>query len=429
MTESASKGFAAASPASRKRVIRLYYWFQFTFTLLFWVPVFFEYQKRMGLSDPEIYRIQSIYYAVFCLLELPTGYFADRFGYVRSMILGSVTLVAANLVAVYVTTFEGFTIHWLGIALARSFVSGAASAYLFEYLRRANAHAEFKQIEGNARAYSLFGRIACFAVIGYLMAWHVTLPYWLTAGAAFISLGIAALLPRFGHDAHGEALVAEAAALSAGDLSPAKPRRMRLRDGFRIAARSPWLITLMFQGVVIFVLDRLVSVNLFQPILHGKGFGLPAYGVMMGMMSFFEAVGSARPAWMRRYFTDIRAVFVLSVVMGLSVALLPAVGQLGTGVLLAVFSVAAGLSYPIQRQVMNEAIPDPQYRATVLSLESLIDRAATAAVAFLLEKIPDQTDKFLLSTGVACFVLMVVVQTTLYRLGRAGRDGAISASA
>jgi MFS family permease len=152
----------------------------------------------MGLEDSQIFRIQSIYYAVFCLLELPTGYFADRFGYVRSMFLGSVTLVAANLIAVFATGFEGFTLHWILVALARSFVSGASSAYLFEYLRRANAHAEFKQIEGNARAYSLFGRILCFAMIGYVMAWHVTLPYWLTAGSAFISLGFAAILPRFG---------------------------------------------------------------------------------------------------------------------------------------------------------------------------------------------------------------------------------------
>jgi MFS family permease len=417
-----------AAGASRKRVIRLYYWFQFTFTLLFWIPVFFEYQKRMGLSDSQIFRIQSIYYAVFCLLELPTGYFADRFGYVRSMMLGSATLVIANLVAVYVTTFSGFTVHWLLIALARSFVSGAASAYLFEYLRRANAHADFKQIEGNARAYSLAGRIFCFGTIGFLMAWHVTLPYWLSAGAAFLSLGFAALLPRFGNEARRGTVaeVREIAALAAPDTAPAKPRRLSMRAGFRLAAGSPWLVALMCQGVVIFVLDRLISVNLFQPILHEKGFGLPAYGLMMGMMSAFEAVGSARPAWMRKKFTDIHSVFILSVVMGVSVALIPVFGQLGTGVLLAVFSVAAGLSYPIQRQVMNEAIPDPQYRATILSMESLIDRAATAMVAFVLEKIPDETNGFLIGVGVICFAVMVVVQIALSRLGRKRAPSAIS---
>lgn len=395
----------AEGSRERKRTIRLYYWFQFTFTLLFWTPIFFEYQKRMGLSDSEIFRIQSIYYAVFCLLELPTGYLADRFGYVRSMVLGSATLVVANLIAATNTSFSGFVLHWVLVALARSFVSGAASAYLYEYLRRTQVHAEFKQIEGNARAYSLFGRIFCFAVIGYVMAWKVTLPYWLTAGSAFISLGFALLLPTFSGP-----IPASASGL------PERPERFSLRVGFRHALESPWLLTLMGQGVVIFVLARVVSVNLFQPILHAKGFGVPAYGVVMAVMTFFEAIGSARPGWMRRYFSDVRSVFILSLLMAASVAAIPLFREIGTVVLLCIFSIVTGLSYPIQKQVMNEAIPEPKYRATILSLESLIDRAVTALVAVVLERIPHKIDGFLLSVGLLSFALMLAVQAILHRI-------------
>jgi predicted MFS family arabinose efflux permease len=252
-------------------------------------------------------------------------------------------------------------------------------------------------------------------MIGYVMAWHVTLPYWLTAGAAFISLGFAAILPRFG--AHSG--VASSSDAVSGVPAPAK--RLSLRIGFRHAVGSPWLMTLMFQGVVIFVLARVISVNLFQPILAGKGFNVPAYGVVMAVMTFFEAIGSARPGWMRRHFSDIRSVFILSAIMALSVALLPFFGQLGAVGLLCVFSIVTGLSYPIQKQVMNEAIPDPEYRATILSLESLIDRAVTAGVAVVLERIPNQVDGFLMSVGSLSFLMMLAVQFVLYRLGaRAG---------
>ncbi len=397
--------------SERKRIIRLYYWFQFTFTLLFWTPVFFEYQRRMGLSDPQIFRIQSIYYIVFCFLELPTGYLADRFGYIRSMILGAITLVLANLVAVYVTSFGGFVVHWVLVALARSFVSGASSAYLFEYLRRTGAHAEFKQIEGNARAYSLFGRITCFAVIGYLMAWHVTLPYWLTAGSAFISVIFATMLPAF-----SSPKVADVLSGVARQGSALANKKVSLRVALRHAAGSPWLMMLMFQGVVIFVLARVVSVNLFQPILSLKGFAVPAYGVVMAVMTFFEAIGSARPNWMRKYFSDIQSVFVLSSLMALSVAIIPFFGQNGTIFVLIFFSVATGLSYPIQKQVMNEAIPDPEYRATILSLESLIDRAVTAGVAIILERLSREVNSFLVVAGILSLLMMVAVQFVLHRL-------------
>src|SRR5690606_22302438 len=168
---------ARVMTVSSRAVVRRYYLFQFFFTLLFWTPIFFEFQKRMGLSDAENFRIQSVYYLFFCFLEIPTGYFADRFGYVRSMKLGGILLLLSNLCAIYATNFYGFAVHWILIAAARSFVSGASSAYLYEYLRRNGNKGGFKQIEGNARTNSLFARVLCFAVIGYLMESKFTLPY------------------------------------------------------------------------------------------------------------------------------------------------------------------------------------------------------------------------------------------------------------
>lgn len=389
---------------NRKRIIRLYYLFQFTFTLLFWTPVFFEYQKRMGLTDPEIFRIQSLYYVLFCLFELPTGYFADRFGYVKSMAIGAALLVLANVSAIYFVTFAGFLVHWGLVAAARSFVSGASSAYLFEYLRREDAHAEFKQIEGNARAYSLFGRVLCFAVIGYVMAWHVTLPYWLTAASALVAFGLALLLPALGGRSDE----------GTGVSRNARPK-LSLRVALEHVSHSPKLLALMFQGVVIFVLARVISVNLFQPILHAKGFGIEAYGLVMAGMTLIEAVGSARPNWLRSRMSDIHAVFLLSILMGMSVLLLPFFASTGTLILFAVFSIVTGLSYPIQKQVMNEAIPDPEYRATILSLESLIDRAVTAGVAATIEQMTDRVDSFLLGVGAVSIALMVVVQVVISR--------------
>jgi len=52
------------------RAIRLTFGFQFFFGLLPWVPVFSAYQKQLGMSDAEIFGIQSIYYIAFCLPEI-----------------------------------------------------------------------------------------------------------------------------------------------------------------------------------------------------------------------------------------------------------------------------------------------------------------------------------------------------------------------
>lgn len=352
-----------------KRVVRFYYGYQFFFSLLLWLPIFYEYQRRMGLGDTQIFGIQSIYYIVFCFLEIPTGMAADLWGHRQCLRWGSIVLVISNLLPIFAPNYPGFLWHFLLIALARSLNSGASSAYLYDFLNEHGATGEYKQIEGNARAYGLVGKVVGWAFIGALMKWHITLPYWLTVLAALISVYYAWVLPR---------LTLEVA--SASKL----PLLSRLGTVGQILRGSPFLCLLMIQGIAIFTLGRILQVNLFQPILGAKSVDLTFFGMVMSLMTVFEAIGSGRPAWVRRWMTDLNAVFALTVLMAASLAMIPYSGAWCTVAWLCIFSYAAGLSFPIQRQLLNDAILDSGYRATLLSVESIIDRAACAWVASII---------------------------------------------
>lgn len=356
----------------KKSVIRLYYLFQFFFPLLLWLPVFYEYQKRMGLSVEQIFAIQSFYYLVFFFLEIPTGAFADIWGCRLSLRVGALTLVVANLLPVFWVSYGGFMAHFFLIALARSFVSGASNAYLYDFLKLQHRQSEYKQIEGNARAYGLVGKVVCWAGIGALMKWHITLPYWLTAVFAFISLLAAQELPPAA--AHAEA---------AGENAITSPRTYLSRHLFpvlRILRDSPFLVLLILQGIGIFILARICQINLYQPILEEKHFDLVSYGWIMSVMTLFEALGSARHNWTRRYISDVGAVFALTVAVAVSFIWMALSGKTGTMLGLFLFAYVTGLAYPVQRQVLNDAITNSRYRATLLSMESLIDRGICAWV-------------------------------------------------
>ena len=83
-------------------------------------------------------------------------------------------------------------------------------------------------------------------------------------------------------------------------------------------------------------------------------------------------------------------------------------GFLATVVLLCVFAVATGISFPVRKQLLNDSIPDPRYRATLLSMESIVDRAVCALVAVALGAYlaAGQLDEFLvLSAVVTCAVM------------------------
>ncbi|GGQ87667.1 MFS transporter [Couchioplanes azureus] len=386
------------APESVRRVVWIHYGFQFFFGLLVWVPVFYTYQRVVGLDDREIFGIQSIYYVAFCLFEIPTGLLADRLGLRRSMIGGAAVLLLANLVPVAAPGYAGFLVHWLLIALARSLVSGAASAYLYEYLQRHDASWFYQRAEGNARAYSLVGKIVCWPAAGALMAWLPASVYWLTALNAAVALVLALRLP---------------ALLGADPEHPeARASTWRTVGGAaRFLRRSPLLMLVMVQGIAVFTLSRILQVNLVQPILTVKDTPVVWHGTVLAAMTVFEVAGAAASHRVRRFTGDLAAVSVLTVVMAASLALVvPAPGVL-TVVCLCAFSLVAGLVYPVQRKLLNEAITDSRYRATLLSIESLIDRAVCAVVALLLGSYlaTGRLQTFLLLSAGAAVLLIVLV--------------------
>ncbi|WP_394832682.1 MFS transporter [Pendulispora rubella] len=344
--------------------------FQLLFGLLFWLPVFYVYQRQSGLSDPQIFGIQSIYYVVFCLLEVPTGLFADRFDYRRSVRAGAVVLAVANLTPVFAANYTGFLVHFVLIALARSLVSGAFSAYLYDYLSAEGARDAYRAAEGRGRAYSLVGRVACLPVAGLLMSWLPAAPYWLSSASAVAATVIAFRLPPIG-----------------GSGQKAKtplPFVTLIGTAFKYLRATPQLLMLMVQGVAVFTLVRIVQVNLFQPILTSKELPLPTFGLIMAGTTVCEIAGAFRSGWIKRWMSNQNAVFVLTLTMAGALAALVPMGVAGTIAALSVFSLASGLSFPIQRQLLNEAIVNSDARATLLSIESIIDRAVCAVVAVLL---------------------------------------------
>lgn len=353
--------------------VRKYIGFQLFFSLLIWVPIFYEFQKRVGLNDAQIFAIQSIYYIAFCVLEIPTGLVADLWGYRRCMVAGAAVLAGSCLLPIFVPSYFGFLLHFLAVALARSFVSGASSAYLYEYLAEDGRQAEFKQIEGNARAYGLVAKVICWAAVGVMMEWQLTLPYWLTFGAAAISLAYALSLPSLKNE--GVRLT---------ESNAAGETFARVKGMFQQVAGHPYLILLILQGVAVFVLGRIVQVNLYQPILNAHTIPLAWHGMVMSAMTIFEAAGSARPGVMQKHFSDQNAVTLLTMALAVSIGLMPFVGGYGTIALLCVFALISGLVYPIQRHLFNASIRDASYRATLLSMESIVDRAVCALVASLL---------------------------------------------
>jgi len=415
-----SAAAAEATEMNLRSLTRNYLAFQVFFALLFWLPVFYEVQKRMGLGESEIFGIQSFYYLLFCLLELPTGWAADRFGLIRSLRGGAVALVVAHLVVVSgdlgfaLPAYWTFWLHFALIAVARSLISGASNAYLYEAYTRAGRGAEYVHVEGRARAYGLFTKIISWAGIGYLTEKMLLGSYWLSLGSALASVWFAWRLQEGEWEAAREA----------------KSRGSSLWNALLLVFRERRLLGLMIQGMGVFVLARLVQVNLFQPILLANGFGTSSLGWMMALMTAAEAFASLRLRVVLARIRPVDSVTILTGTLAIVVALFSVISGGMVIVGLVLFSVLVGFVGPIQRQVINGAITDSSHRAVLLSLESLLDRAATSGVAYLLGVFMAQglMNLFLVLSGLIFLVIALVQMAQAMRSRRTVPPAAAPAS-
>lgn len=91
------------------------------------------------------------------LAEIPSGYFADRLGRKKSILLGAV-LELASVVVLYTATNYGLLLvaHIL-IGLGTAFISGADSALLYDTLLELEREKEYTRIDGKAK---FFGEMA-----------------------------------------------------------------------------------------------------------------------------------------------------------------------------------------------------------------------------------------------------------------------------
>ena len=233
------------------------------------------------------------------------------------------------------------------------------------------------------------------------MQLRLSLPYLLTIGSGALAFWFAWRMPEGGE--------------ARDDRDDGKEPLPGFLDGLRHVVGDSRLALTMAQGIGIFVMDRISLVNLFQPILAEKNFALWAAGPMLAWVSFCEAWGNARVKKFRAGVAadwSLRGILVvLTATMGLSLGWIGWAERWSTIALFTVYSLAAGLAYPLQRLAMNEAIPDSRMRATLISVESIIDRTVCAVIAWVLGGFLErrELDLFLHGTGLVTLLFCLGV--------------------
>ena len=289
-------------------------------------------------------------------LEIPTGWFADRFGNRRSLILGSLIQVAGMICCWLADGVPGLLLACALVAVGDAFRSGADQALLYRSCVALGREADFQKIEAQSRA------VQVLALAGLIVGGGAIVTTW-----GFAAGWVAETLLCTIGGAIAYAMVEPPACGSEeqGDVSPA-PR-----------TKIPWRLAALVILPLAF-LDATAAAGSF--VLQTSGGSSPAQvTVLVALITLADAAGSALAT--RLPGAGLRAQVALAVagavVAGMAVTV-PAI--LIPSIIVLAF--ATGLSHPLRAaEIQRLASDDMRVRAA--SAASACDMALSTLFLLL----------------------------------------------
>lgn len=130
------------------------------------LPAIGIYLVSVGkLSLIDIATIASITAIVQLFMEIPTGYFADKYGRKLSIVVGSFILSFSPLAFIVWPNYFGGLVASLLYFGGASFVNGAHSAFIHDTMEALGRVKDFTKFRGRAQSYSLVGNMIIIALV------------------------------------------------------------------------------------------------------------------------------------------------------------------------------------------------------------------------------------------------------------------------
>jgi len=144
------------------------------------IPVIIDFWSRFGITMTYVGLLEAIFAWSVVLLELPSGVFADHFGRKLSLLFGCLFWVLGTAAYVIFSSYEGFVVAEICIALGAAFNSGADEAILYDSLGEIRATHKYAAISSRMLASTIF---LC-ALGGIVGSWAHSIHYripWILA--------------------------------------------------------------------------------------------------------------------------------------------------------------------------------------------------------------------------------------------------------
>ncbi|MDP3957696.1 MAG: MFS transporter [bacterium] len=347
-----------------------------------------------GVNLSQIAIMASITAIAQFVMEIPSGYIADRWGHKRSLVLGSFIGALSVLPYIFFPGFIGGLIASVLFFSGYSFLSGTLQAFMHETLLGLGRDQEYSEIMGKGQSFGLIGNIVLVSLVPLTYAIHPRVPFIL----GFLCLFIAFLIVL--------SFAEPPVRVSVKEEGYQKGTLEKLRSlSERVPLLKMFLVFLIF-GIVSAGFDN--SVMYREVIFKDVGIPVTSFGFLLAFGSLLAAIGGRYIHHLKKlsphtFYVFDAGYFVLAcmlvglthspIVLVIAFALFPAYGRTRDII--------------FESQVFEE-FPYSNYKATMISVMNFIGLLNSVWIPLLLAALVGQSS---LTSGYLYFgfVLMVIL--------------------
>lgn len=329
--------------------------------------------------------------------EIPSSYFADRFGHKKTMVMAKILMVISTASFIFANSWIWFIVGSALLSISFAFASGTDSAFIHNTLIESRREHEYTKLRSKLSANVSLLSVIPIILLPFFTAISIRLPLqiWLVVDIIGLIIAFSFISPRIKFEAEED------------KISVWKIAKQLRGTGF-----YPFSV---FIGVIG---GYIVAVSNFNNIyLQSIGYPVVLIGFVMGISRFIWFLIGHNIHKIEEKF-GMRAIMVFEMIFfPLTVSLIVIFPNpyFVAAIICIMLGYYWGRCQMMDGYTLKHFVVNKKYKATLISIQSQIEATFQAILAFCFGSLMAISFKLGYSTGLVAMLAVMIISYTYYR--------------